>query len=195
MTEKSNEENQIPEFRQIIAGYSDEELRKVLIKRELYQKEAADFAVNEAIKRGLIYSEQDLFSKEFQHEPKKFAIFPDIENEELRAKFKRSITRALIILGALPMVWGGIRIYKMQSIEGILLFTAGAVWSIISFKLMQKVNSKLIGSLYLLLVLVVAYFVKIFVEVNFLKVLDVIFVVTAIVFITWGLGFLTRLKD
>ena len=195
MTEKSNEENQIPEFRQIIAGYSDDELRKVLKKRDMYQKEAADFAVNEAIKRGLIYSEQDLFSKEFQPEPKKFTIFPDIESKIVREKFKRSITRALIILGALPMVWGGIKIFKTQSAEGILLFIAGAAWSIISFKIRQKVSSILIGSLYLLLVLVIAYFVKIFVEVNFVRVFDVIFTITVIAIVTWGIGFLSRLKD
>lgn len=195
MSEKSNEENQIPEFRQIIADYSDEELRKVLKKRDLYQKEAADFATKEAIKRGLIYSEQDLFSKEFQREPEKFTIFPSIENDKIRAKFKRSITRALIIFGALPMVWGGIRIYKSQSTEGILIFIAGAAWSIISYKLFQRVNAKLIGALYLILLLVVAYFVKIFVSLNFLKVFDVVFTVTVIILIAYGIGFLNKLKD
>lgn len=195
MTEKSNEENLISGFRQIIAGYNDEELRKVLIKRNLYQKEAADFAISEAIKRGLIYSEQDLFSKEFQSEPEKFSIFPVVENEKVRAKFRRSITRALIISGALPMVWGGIKIFKTQSTEGIILFIAGSAWSIISFQLMQKINVKLIGTLYLMLFLAVVYFVKIFVAVNYLKVLDVIFASTVIVFIAYGIGFLNKLKD
>ena len=195
MTEKSNEENQNTGFRQIIAGYSDEELRKVLIKRNLYQKEAADFAISEAIKRGLIYSEQDLISKEFHPEQEKFTIFPSIENEKVRAKFRRSITRALIILGGLPLVWGGIMIFKTQSIEGILLFIAGAAWSMISFQLKQKTNVQLIGALYLLLSLAVVYFVKIFVAVNYLKVLDVIFAATVIAFIAYGIGFLNKLKD
>lgn len=195
MTEKSNEENLISGFRQIIAGYNDEELRKVLIKRNLYQKEAADFAISEAIKRGLINSEQDLFSKEFQSEPEKFSIFPVVENEKVRAKFRRSITRALIISGALPMVWGGIKIFKTQSTEGIILFITGTVWSIISFQLMQKINVKLIGTLYLMVFLAVVYFVKIFVAVNYLKVLDVIFASTVIVFIAYGIGFLNKLKD
>ena len=42
MMEKSNEENDLPGFEQIIAGYTDAELRNVLKKRKLYQKEAAE---------------------------------------------------------------------------------------------------------------------------------------------------------
>lgn len=195
MTEKSNEENKIPEFRQIIAGYSDGELRKVLRKREHYQKEAAEFAISEAIKRGLINSEQDLLSPEYRQLPEKFSIFPLVENEKVRARFIRSITRAFIILGALPMFLGGKIIFKTQNFEGFLLFVAGAAWSIISFNLMKSINTKLIFALYFLLILVVAYFVKMFVLVNFLKVVDVIFTVIVIGFIAYGTGFLNRLKE
>lgn len=195
MTEKSNEENQNSEFKQIIANYSDEELRKVLKKRNLYQKEAADFAVGEAIKRGLIYSEQDLFASEFQPEPEKFTLFPTIENDKARAKFRKSITRSLIITGALPMVWGGIKIFKSQSFEGILLFLFGAAWSIISYQLMRSVNAKLINALFFMLILVVAYFVKVFVSVSFLKMIDVLFTAIVIGFIAYSIGFLGRLKN
>ncbi len=195
MTEKSNDENQIPEFKQIISGYSDEELRKVLKKRKLYQKEAAEFAVEEAIKRGLIFSEQDLFAPEFQHEPEKFTLFPVVENKKAREKFRKSITRSLIILGTLPMVWGGMMIFKTQSIEGILIFLFGVSWSLISFKLMQSVNMKLINFLFLLLIVVVGYFVKIFVTMNYLKWIDVLFSAIVLGFIAYSIGFLGRLKD
>lgn len=195
MTEKSNEENQNSEFRQIIATYSDEELRKVLKKRNLYQKEAADFAVGEAIKRGLIYSEQDLFASEFQPEPEKFTLFPTIENDKARAKFKKSITRSLIITGALPLVWGGIMIFKFHSFEGILLLLFGATWSIIAYQLMRSVNEKLINALLFMLILVVAYFVKVFVSVSYLKMIDVLFTAIVIGFIAYGIGFLGRLKN
>ena len=79
MVEKSNNEIFNNDFEHIIASYSDEELRKVLKKRKLYRKEAADFAIQEAIKRELIYSEQDLFASEFKHEQEKFSVFPAIE--------------------------------------------------------------------------------------------------------------------
>ena len=195
MTEKSSEENQIPEFKRIISNYTDEELRKVLKKRKLYQNDAAEFAIEEAIKRGLIFSEQDLFAREFQPEPEKFSLFPTIENEKVRAKFRKSITRWLMISGALPMVWGGIKIYKTQSLEGILIFVFGVIWSFVSFQLMRSVNKKLITALFLLLVLVTGYFVKIFIYVNFLKLFDVLITTMAVGFIAYGIGFLGKLKD
>ena len=195
MTEKSSEENQIPEFKRIISNYTDEELRKVLKKRKLYQNDAAEFAIEEAIKRGLIFTEQDLFAREFQPEPEKFSLFPTIENEKVRAKFRKSITRWLMISGALPMVWGGIKIYKTQSLEGILIFVFGVVWSFVSFQLMRSVNKKLITAMFLLLALVTGYFVKIFIYVNFLKLFDVLITTMAVGFIAYGIGFLGKLKD
>jgi len=83
----------------------------VLKKRKLYQKEAADFAIHEAIRRRMIFSEQDLFAKEYKDEPDKFSIFPIIESEKTSTKFKRSISRSLLILGTLPVVWGVIKIF------------------------------------------------------------------------------------
>jgi len=93
------------------------------------------------------------------------------------------------------MVWGGIMIFKTQSIEGIVLFLFGAVWSIISFQLMRSVNAKLIITLFLMLVLVIAYFVKVFISASFLKIIDVAFTAIVIGFIAYGIGFLGRLKD
>jgi hypothetical protein len=193
--EKSSDEIVVPKFREIIANYSDDELRKVLKKRNLYQKEAADFAIQESIRRGLINSEQDLFAKEFQPEPEKFTLFPSIENEKARSKFKKSITRSLLILGILPMVWGGIKIFETQSIEGILIFIFGVAWSLTSFQLMRSVNIKLNYFMFLLLILAVAYLVKLFIFSHYYNTIDIIFTVVAVGFIFYGIGFLSKLKD
>jgi len=197
MMEKSNDENQIPEFRQIIAGYTDDELRKVLKKRKLYRKEAADFAIQEAIRRGLIYSEQDLFAKEYKDEPEKFSIFPSIENEKARAKFKKSISRSLLILGILPMVWGGFKIYETQSLEGILMFIFGATWSLTSFQLMRsaKLNPKLIYFMFLLAILAFGYLVKIFISSHYINTIDVLISSIAVGFVFYAIGFLGKMKD
>ena len=197
MMEKSNDENQIPEFKQIIAGYTDDELRKVLKKRKLYRKEAADFAIQEAIRRGIIYSEQDLFAKEFKHEPEKFTLFPTIENEKARVKFKKSISRSLFILGALPMVWGGIKIYEIQSLKGILMFVFGAVWSLTSFQLMRsaKLNPKLIYFMFLLAILAFGYLVKIFISSHYINSIDVLISSIAVGFVFYAIGFLGKMKD
>ncbi len=197
MTEKSNEENQVPEFQKIIAGYPDDELRRVLKKRKLYQREAADFAVQEAIRRGMIYSEQDLFAREFKNEPEKFLLFPVIENEKVRAKFKKSISRSLMILGALPAVWGGIQIFETQNIEGILIIIFGVTWSFTSFQLMHKlkINPKLIYFMFALAVLAVGYILKIFIKLHSLNAVDVLVGIIAAGFVFYAIGFLNSLRD
>jgi hypothetical protein len=195
MTEKSSEENQIPEFKRIISNYTDEELRKVLKKRKLYQNDAAEFAIEEAIKRGMIFSEQDLFAREFQHEPEKFTLFPAIENEKARKKFMKSIARSLIILGGLPMILGGIKMFETQSIEGILIFIFGAMWSIVSFQIMRSVKISNIILMYFLLVMAIGYLVKIFVSAGYVKFTDILIATVAVGFVAYGIGFLNKLND
>jgi hypothetical protein len=197
MTEKSNDENQVPEFKIIIAGYSDEELRKVLKKRKLYQKEAADFAIQEAIRRGIIYSEQDLFAKEYKDEPEKFSLFPIIENEKARAKFKKSISRSLLIIGVLPVVWGGIKIWGGFQIEGVLIFIFGAAWSFTSFQLMrlEKPGLKLIYLMFLMVLLASGYFIRNFVLSNSLTRIDILITAIGLGFVLYAVGFLGSLRN
>jgi len=195
MMEKSNEENNTPGFKQIIADYTDVELRNVLKKRKLYRKEAADFAIQEAIKRGLIYSEQDLFALEFNHEPEKFSIFPTIENEKARAKFKKSITRSLLVMGVIPVVWGGLRIFEGLIPEGILIFVFGAAWSLTSFQLMRSVNIKLVYFMFFLLALLIAYLVKTMIAANSLTTIDILITTVTVGLVFYGIGFLSKIKD
>lgn len=196
MSEKSNDDKNVPEFKQIIGAYTDEEIRLVLKKRKLYQKDAADFAIQEAIRRGIIYSEQDLFAKEYKHEPDKFSLFPTIENDKARAKFKKSISRSLLILGAIPLVFGGIKIFESQSIEGIVIFVFGFVWSLTSFQLMRRtVDEKLVYLLFLLLALAIGYIVKIYISTHSLHTIDILVTIIGVGFVLYGIGFLKKLKD
>jgi len=195
MMENSNGDVNVPEFKKIIAGYTDEELRRVLKKRKLYQKEAADFAIQEAMRRGLIFSEQDLFASEFKEEPTGFSLFPTIENEKARGKFKKSIARSLLILGVLSVVWGGIKIFETQDIEGVLIFIFGAAWSFTSFQLMRSNDIKLVYFMFFLLVLLVAYLVKIIITAHSLTTIDVLVMVITVGFVFYGIGFLSKLKD
>jgi hypothetical protein len=197
MMEKSNIENQVPEFIKIIAGYTDDELRKVLKKRKLYQKEAAEFAIQEAIRRGIIYSDQDLFAKEFKDEPDKFSIFPSIENEKTSTKFKTSISRSLLILGALPVVWGVIKIWGGQSAEGILIFIFGATWSVISFQLMRLAapGLKLIYVMFAMAVLAAAYIIQNFATSYSLTRIDILITAIGLGFVLYAIGFLGSLRN
>jgi hypothetical protein len=195
MTEKSNNDTNAREFEQIIAAHTDDEIRQILKKRRLYQKEAADFAIQEAIRRGIIYSEQDLFAKEYKHESEKFSLFPTIENQKARAKFKKSLTRSLLILGAIPMVFGAIKIFDAQSIEGILIFAFGAAWSFTSFQLMRQLNKKLVNFLFLLLVVALVYMVKMMIAYNALTTIDILVALIGVGFVVYGIGFLARMEE
>jgi len=195
MAEKSNGEISNHEFERIIAGYADNELRKVLKKRNQYQKKAADFAIKEAIRRRLIYSEQDLFASEFKPEPTKFSIFPTIENDTVRTKYRKSVTRFLIIVGVIPMVLGGMKITDAQSIEGILLFMFGAAWSIASYQLMRSLNIKLVYFLFLLLLISTGYLVKTMVSLRSVYPMDLIVAVIAVGLVFYLIGFLKKLRD
>jgi hypothetical protein len=195
--EKSNDENQNPEFKKIIAGYSDDELRKVLKKRKLYQIEAAEFAIQEAIRRGIIYSEQDLFAKEYKDEPDKFSIFPFIENEKISTKFKKSISRSLLILGVLPVILGVVKFLGGHSFEGILIFIFGAAWSFISFQLMRlpNPNVKLIYFMFIMAVIAAAYIIRNFVVSNSLTRIDILITAIGLGFVLYAIGFLGSLRN
>lgn len=197
MMEKSNDENPVPEFKKIIAGYSDDEIRKVLKKRKLYQREAADFAIQEAIRRGIIYSEQDLFAKEYKDEPEKFSIFPNIENEKTSTKFKTSISRSLLILGSLPVVWGVIKILGGHSLEGIFIFIFGAAWSFTSFQLMRLANPnfKLIIFLFIMAVIAAGYIIRNFVVSKSLTSIDILITAIGLGFVLYAIGFLGSLRN
>lgn len=196
MIEKSNNDVETPEFKKIIADYTDDEIRKVLKKRKLYQKDAADFAIQEAIRRGIIFSEQDLFAKEYKHEPNKFSLFPTIENDKARVKFKKSISRSLLILGAIPMVFGGIEILESQSFLGIVIFIFGVVWSFTSYQIMQKeMDKKLVSIMFLLLFLAVGYIAKMMISIHYLTTIDILVTIIGVGFVLYGIGFLSKLKD
>jgi len=197
MMEKSNDENQVPGFKKIIAGYSDEELRKVLKKRKLYQKEAADFAIHEAIRRRMIFSEQDLFAKEYKDEPDKFSIFPIIESEKTSTKFKRSISRSLLILGTLPVVWGVIKIFGGYRIEGILIFVFGIAWSFTAFRVMRIANPglKLIYLLFAMAVFATGYIIRNFAVSNSITRIDILITAIGLGFVLYAIGFLGSLRN
>ncbi len=195
MTDNSNRASQTPDFKQIISGYTNQEIRTVLKKRKLYQKEAADFAVQEAIRRGIIHSEQDLIASEFRYSEDKFSIFPVVENEKAKSRFKKSIGRSLLVLGVLPLIFGGIKIFDTQSVEGILMFVFGAIWILFSFKLMRAVNTRLIYGMFLLVAITAVFIVNSMLSNKSLNAMDILITLISMGFITYGIGFLRKLND
>lgn len=82
--------------------YSDEHILKILKQRTYYIPEAAQLAIDEALKRGLIKSEQDLLSEAFRVEELKFSWFPKPVNKANGMKISRSIGRSLVFAAFCP---------------------------------------------------------------------------------------------
>lgn len=128
----------LPGYEELTLKYSDEELLNVLKRRSYYTKEAADLAIREAIKRGLIYSEHDLFSEKFREEKLKFSWFPVPQNTEARKKIKRSIIRSLIGTGLIPFVYGASQIYRGYGEYAEIFVAFGLLWIMLSILLTRN---------------------------------------------------------
>jgi len=178
-----------------IPEYSDDEIIKILKKRKLYQVEAANLAIQEAIKRGLIHSEQDLFKEDFNEINTTIKLFPIIEKEENRIKIRKSIGRVLLIVGAIPVIWGVIKLANNSFFEGLLLILLGSIWIFAAAKIMRGVVLKMVNLLFIMLAASIAYVVKLFVEMKGFKLMDFVIPVIMVSFITYGLLFIKKLYD
>lgn len=133
LTRKSSEN--LPDYRELIPKYSDEELKGVLKRRGHYIPEAAEIAIDEAIKRGLIHSKQDLFAEEYRHKEHKTSWFPVSNNKETRRRIKRSISRSLVICGIIAVAYGLVQINDAKQLEGGVITLFGLVWLLASLQL------------------------------------------------------------
>ena len=183
-----------PDYQQIIPQNSDEEIINILKKRKLYQKEAVGIAIQEAIRRGLIHSEQDLFAPEFETPKIEKSFFPQIENKTAQEKLVKSIARSLLIVGLIPAAWGIIKIIMGNYLEGIILTLGGILWFYFSMLVLKQYSKRLLQSLFLLLLMAVFYVIKLFLLLPSFVFMDVFIPVILISFIAYGLLFLHRLN-
>ncbi len=190
----TEKEKQQPKFYTSISNSSDEELELILKKRKQYQPEAAQVAIQEAIKRGLIHSEQDLFSEKYKHHPSGYSLFPVIENEQARNKTRRSIARIFFISGAMPAIWGAVKFWEDRFYESILLIALGALWMFAASKQFKSVDVRNVNLLFLLLAGAVAYIAKIIAGLQNPVFMDYLIPSLLLLFYVYGLIFLRRLK-
>jgi hypothetical protein len=135
---KSSEES--PDFRKRIAACSNEELKEILRKRMHYIPEAAQFAIGEAIKRGIISSEQDLLAPEYRTSEPGFTWFPRIADLKQRARIRKSISRSLMFAGFIPTVFGLMEVLEHNLSEGLLIMAFGLLWMFMAIQLFRFYN-------------------------------------------------------
>lgn len=195
MKENSNTESQSEHFREVMQRHSDDELVKVLKKRKQYQPEAAKQAIAEAISRGIINSEQDLFSEKFAEIPVKTRLFPEIENPVARKKMIRSISRSLLLVGAIPFVWTLAR-WNLNTLPvSLMVLSYSLVWIGVSIGLLITKNTRFAYGLLFLMVPGLIFLVRMMLQNRFLLAYEIVVPVVLSVLILYGVGYLHKLKE
>lgn len=191
---KSNSTEQKTDFTDTMAELSNAQLTEVLKKRKLYQEAAAKQAIHEAIKRGMIHSEEELLGPEFREKRLKRQLFPEIENKKIRNKIRRSIARGLILAGSLPAILGVIRLTRGSYIEGTLLFVFTVVWVASSVWLFRVFSRTAFTTLATLSVLSLVYAVKMLFTPPGNSLMDKFIVVMLYLLMAYGLIYIKRLN-
>jgi hypothetical protein len=135
----SGQDNFAPlSFYERYSGYSDNQIKEILINRKNYQEPAVTAAVKIAIERELIHSEQDLFASEYQSKPSsRTSIFPEITNVYQYKKLVASIFRILFFLSFIPTVFGVLKYAEGQLNMTFLGVGLGFIWLILTYVLLK----------------------------------------------------------
>jgi hypothetical protein len=191
---KSNSTEQKTDFADTMAELSNEQLVEVLKKRKLYQDAAAKQAIQEAIDRGIIHSEEDLFGSEFREKKLRRQLFPEIENEKIRNKVRRSISRGLFLAGSLPAILGVIRLTRGNQLEGILLLGFTVIWLSASAWLFRRFSQIAFSTLAGLAILSLIYALLQFFTPPGYSLMDKFIVIVLYLLIAYGLTYIKRLN-
>jgi hypothetical protein len=164
-----------------MSEYSDEEIISILRKHKLYEPKAQEIAIAEAIRRGIIHSEQDLFSENFRTEPSRFTLFPHPEKKETMLKIVLSMSRALLLAGVIPIVFGVLKFQVFKYAEGSALVFAGLIWITSAWLIFSRQEKKFLTPMLVIAILSAVYVARILFLLKGLKVMD--YVVPSILFV------------
>lgn len=164
-----------------MSEYSDEEIISILRKHKLYEPEAQKIAIAEAIRRGIIHSEQDLFSENFKTEPSRFTLFPHPEKKETILRIVKSISRALLLAGVIPIIFGVLKFQVFKYAEGSALVFTGLIWITSAWLIFSRQEKKFLSLLLVIALLSAVYVARILFLLKGLRVMD--YVVPSILFV------------
>jgi len=187
--------NNKSDFKRDIPEYPDEKIVEILKQRDYYQPEAKDLAVEEAIKRKIIYSEQDLFSAEFKVEELNRSLFPTIRDSKIQNNIRKSIARSLVICGIIPTVYGLVQFNLGNKIEGVIIVVFGLFWIFNSSQLIKAYNKAFVLLLLAGAILATTtIYIKLAVAKSFVF-MDFFLLTALLLLIVYGLLFLKRVSE
>jgi len=155
-----------------IRALSRDELITVLKKRKHYQPEAVEEAVKEALRRGIIKTEEEVESPEFDEPPGKFSLFPSPGSAEGRMRLFRSLLRGLMIPGLIPVINGVIKFQIPEYVEGVGFISLGVIWIALIWFVMERKENRIILPLFLLLLMAMGYTVRLLRWYQYLTLID-----------------------
>ena len=135
------------DFREKITESTDEELVGILKQRTYFIPEAAQLAIEEAVKRGIIHSEDDLLHEDYRVKELQFSWFPEPVNDINRRRLMKSLGRSLVFCGIFPLVYGMIKLNAGHQFEGAVLAAFALVWISLSSQLMRSYHKKIVFAL------------------------------------------------
>lgn len=180
-------------YRNVFQEMDDKKLKDVLKKRKLYQDEAANIAIEEAIRRAIINSEEELFAPEYQYEPNSMGLFPKIETSKNRNKIRKSIARSLLLAGILPTIWGVLQLRAGYINTGFIILLFGIIWMSLSGVLVKKFVKYAVYALLGLLFCSIFYFVSYLMQIPQLVFMDLLISGVSFILVLYGLLFLLQM--
>ncbi|WP_340112774.1 hypothetical protein [Maribellus mangrovi] len=189
---KRNSEDR-KDFRDQILECNDEALIKILTQRTYYIPEAAQLAIDEAIRRGIISSEQDLLQDKYRVQELNFTWFPQPINNSNRTRIRKSVGRSLVICGIFPVVYGFIKLNAGNQIEGKLILGFGLLWIFLSSQLLRTFQKQFV---FVLLAANIVWAVFVFVRLlsfNRSPFMDFFVAVVLFVLVLYGLIYLYKI--
>lgn len=160
-------------FNEKIAGCTDDEIIEILKKRRYYNPVAAGIAISEAIKRGLINSEDDLLAEEYRVKPLRFSLFPAVANQESREKLIKSLSRGILLAGILPAALGVYKFTEKHLFEALFLFCVGVIWVVSSFLLLKYKRKSFVNLALSMAVFAAGYIAWYFLMAKYVRRMDV----------------------
>jgi hypothetical protein len=167
-----------------ILGLSRDELMLALKKRKGYEPEAEEIIVKEALRRGMIQSENDLELPEYNLPKRHFTFFPVPESEVSRKKIISSLMRSLMIPGVIPIYFGILKFGIPKYPEGTALIFSGLIWISMALVVMLKSERRLLFPMFLLVLLSLVYGGRIMLAYSHLRWSD-IFIPVVLYFFTF----------
>lgn len=124
MNKSKKKNNNEVDLKERFSDISNEEIISILIHREHFNTEAAELAIEEALKRNIINSLEELESEKFAPKPiPPRSIFPVAHTKQQNETILKSMCRIFYGFGLVPLIYAFMYFQSniSQSIVGIIL--------------------------------------------------------------------------